>query len=180
MRRIVLTFGLIGGAMLSLMMLMTVPLMKSGEFLEKGMLIGYTTMVLAFLMVFFGIKSYRDNVGGGQVRFGRAFGVGMLIVLITTVCYVITWQVVYAKFVPDFGEKYAAHIIEKERAAGATEARLAQLSTEMADFQEMYEDPLVRSAFTFIEPLPVGLLFALVSAAVLSRRRREERLMARA
>ena len=43
------------------------------------MVIGYTTMVIAFLLIFFGVRSYRDNVAGGTVRFGRAFAVGALI-----------------------------------------------------------------------------------------------------
>ena len=30
--------------------------------------IGYPTMVLAFLMVYFGVRSYRDNVAGGRAE----------------------------------------------------------------------------------------------------------------
>jgi hypothetical protein len=36
----------------------------------------------------------------------------------------------------------------------------------------MYKNPLVNIAFTFLEPLPVGLIFSLVTAGVLSRKRR--------
>jgi hypothetical protein len=171
MRKIVLTFGLIGGAIVSAMMLITMPVQERIGF-DHGMLIGYTTMVLAFLMVYFGIRSYRDNVAGGEVRFGRAFAVGLLITLVTTACYVATWQFYYHKIAPDFMEKYAAHSIEKARAGGATEAELTAKAAEMAKFAEMYENPFINIAFTFIEPLPVGLLFTLVSAGVLSRRRR--------
>ena len=46
---------------------------------DRGEIIGYTSMVLAFLLIFFGVRSYRDNVAGGTVRFGRAFAVGALI-----------------------------------------------------------------------------------------------------
>jgi hypothetical protein len=171
MRKIVLTFGLIGGAIVSVMMMITIPLQNRIGF-DHGMVIGYTTMVLAFLMVYFGIRSYRDNVAGGEVRFGRAFAVGLLITVVTTLCYVATWQVMYHKFMPDFTERYAAHAIEKARADGATEAEIAAKAEEMAKFAEMYKNPLINVAFTFIEPLPVGLLFTLVSAAILSRRRR--------
>jgi len=38
----------------------------------------------------------------------------------------------------------------------------------------MYQNPLVNIAFTFIEPLPVGLLITLVTAGVVSRKRRPE------
>ena len=98
MRKIVLTFGLIAGAMLSVMMLLTMPFHDQIGY-DKSMVIGYTSMVLAFLMIFFGVKSYRDNVSGGRVSFGKAFQIGMLITLIATACYVATWQVVYRKLV---------------------------------------------------------------------------------
>ena len=128
-------------------------------------------MVIAFLMVYFGIRSYRDNVAGGSIGFGRAFQVGLLITLVASVCYVATWQVVYHRVAPDFLDKYTAYAVEKARKAGATEAKLAATRKEMDEFQELYRNPLVNIALTLIEPLPVGLVFTLVSAGVLSRRR---------
>ena len=171
MRKVVLTFGLLAGAVLSVMMLITVPFHDQIGF-DKGLIIGYTTMVLAFLMVFFGVKSYRDNVAGGSVTFGRAFKVGLLITAIACVCYVATWQVISRTFAKDYLEKYSAYALEKEKRAGATEAQLAERQKEMAEFAEMYKNPLVNIAFTLLEPLPVGLLFTLVTAVVVSRRRR--------
>lgn len=173
MKKTVLTFGLIAGAVLSAMMLVTLPFADQIGF-DKGAVIGYTTMVLAFLMVFFGVKSYRDNVAGGTVTFGRAFVVGLLITLIASACYVATWQVVYYKFAPDFLDKYAAYAVDKAKKSGASEEQIAAQKKEMAAFKELYKNPLVNIAFTFLEPLPVGLLFTLVSAGVLSRKRRRD------
>ena len=170
MRKIVLTFGLIAGAILSAMMLMTLPFLDRIGF-DKGEIIGYTTMVLAFLMVFFGVKSYRDNVAGGSVTFGRALTVGLLITAVASVCYVATWEVIYYKLAPDYLEKYSAYALEKEAASGATEAQLAEKRQEMAEFAEMYKNPLVNIAFTLLEPLPVGLLATFFSAWMLSRKR---------
>jgi hypothetical protein len=90
MRKIVLTYGLIAGAILSVMMLLTLPFLDRIGF-DKGETIGYSTMVLAFLMVFFGVKSYRDNVAGGSVTFGRAFKAGLMITVVASLCYVATW-----------------------------------------------------------------------------------------
>lgn len=174
MRKIVLTFGLIAGAMLSGMMLLTLPFLDQIGF-DRGVVVGYTSMVLAFLMVYFGVRSYRDNVAGGTVSFGRALGVGVLITVVATVCYVATWQLIYYKLAPGFEDKYAAHAVQKARQSGASEAQIAAKVQEMAEFKEMYRKPLVNIAFTFIEPLPVGLLFSLVSAGMLSRRRRVTR-----
>jgi hypothetical protein len=171
MRKIVLTFGLIAGAILSIMMLLTLPFLDRIGF-EKGEMIGYTTMVLAFLMIFFGVRAYRDNVAGGELGFGRAFKIGLLITAVASVCYVATWQLIYYKLAPDFGEKYTAHEIEMARRSGASDAELAAKRAEMAEFQEMYRNPLVNIAVTFLEPLPVGLVLSLVTAGVLGRRRR--------
>lgn len=170
MRKIVLTYGLLAGAILSVMMLVTLPFLDQIGF-DRGAIIGYTTMVLAFLMVFFGVKSYRDNVAGGTVTFGRAFKVGLMITAIASVCYVATWEVIYYKLTPDFGDKYAAYTIEKAKQSGATEAQIAAQTKQMAQFTEQYKNPLVNIAYTLLEPLPVGILFTLVTAGVLSRKR---------
>lgn len=167
----VLTFGLIAGAVLSAMMLATLPFMDKIGF-ENGEIIGFSTMVLAFLMVFFGVKSYRDNVAGGTITFGRAFVVGLMITLVASVCYVATWQVVYYKLAPDFGEKYATYAVEKAKKSGATEAQVIAQRKEATEFMEMYKNPFINIAITLLEPLPVGLLFTLVTAGVLSRKRR--------
>jgi hypothetical protein len=171
MQKIILTFGLIAGAVLAAMMLITVPFQDRIGF-DRGMVIGYTSMVLAFLMVFFGIRSYRDQVGGGSVGFWRAVQVGLGITAVATVCYVATWQFVYHRLAPDFADKYAAYAVEKARQSGGGEARVAAVTREMADFKAMYANPLVNIALTALEPLPVGVLFTLVSAGVLSRRKR--------
>jgi hypothetical protein len=172
MRKIALTFGLTAGAILSAMMIITVPFHEQIGF-DKGEVIGYTTMVLAFLMVFFGVKSYRDNVAGGSVTFGRALKVGLLITAIASVCYVATWEVIYYQVAPDFADKYTAHV-EKAKKDGATDAEIATKTAQMTKFKEMYRNPLVNIALTFLEPMPVGLIFTLVTAGVLSRKRRVE------
>ena len=170
MQKIVLTFGLIGGALLAVMMLATVPFAEQIGF-DKGAYIGYTTMVLAFLMVYFGVQSYRDNVAGGSISFGQALKVGALISFVIMVCYVATWQVMYYNFMPDFMDRYAAYSLEQARLSGASPDQIAAQAKDMREFGEMYKNPLVNIAFTFLEPLPVGLVFTLVTAGILSRKR---------
>lgn len=169
MKKIVLTFGLISGAILVLMMFANIPLMRRGEF-GKLEIIGYSTMVASFLMVFFGIRSYRENVGGGTISFGKAVQVGLLITLISCVCYVIAWQIVYTNFTPDFVERYGNYMIEKARATGATPEELAAQREQIKSFKEWYANPFINVAFTLLEPLPVGLPITLISAALLRKK----------
>ncbi|MFN2636573.1 MAG: DUF4199 domain-containing protein [Gemmatimonadaceae bacterium] len=173
MKKTVWTFGLISGAIISTLMAVTIPFQDEIG-LDHSLVLGYTTMVLAFLLIYFGVRSYRDNVGGGSVRFGRAFAVGALIAVISSVCYVATWEVMYFKFMPDFLSKYQAHELEKARAGGATEDALAKKKAEMDKLAVMYTNPLINSALTLVEPLPVGLVIALVSAGILSRARKRD------
>ena len=172
MRKTVLTFGLIAGAVLSVMMLLTLPFLDRIGF-DKGEIIGYTTMVLAFLMVYFGVRSYRDNVAGGTIKFRRAFVVGLMITLVASACYVATWQLIYYKVAPDFTDKYVVSAVEKAKKSGATDTQIAAQKKEMSEMMNLYKNPLINIGVTFLEPLPVGLLFTLVSAFALSRKRRE-------
>ena len=172
MKKTVLTFGLISGAVISVMMLLTIPFHDAIGFGIGGLIVGYTTMVLAFLLVFFGVRSYRDNIAGGTVRFGRAFAVGALIAVVASLCYVATWEVTYFKFAPDYLTKYQARTLEKARAEGASEEAISLKKAEMDKLAVMYRNPAINAAMTLVEPLPMGLIIALVSAGVLSRRKK--------
>ena len=169
MKKTVWTFGLIGGAIMAAMMFATLPFLDKIGF-DKGEIVGYTTMVLAFLLVFFGVRSYRENVGGGRITFGRAFAVGILITVVACVCYVVAWEILYFKFMPDFPDKYASYAIEKVRASGASQQVIDATSEQMKSFKAMYDNPFINAAITFVEPFPIGLLVTLISAAFLRKK----------
>ena len=169
MKKTILTFGLISGALSSLMMVATVPFAHNIGF-GKALVVGYTAIILSFLLVFFGIRSYRDNPGNGQITFSKAFAVGICITLISCIFYVVTWEIIYFNFMHDFMDTYNAHIIEKLKASGASAAAVQTQLQQMAKFKEQYENPLFNAAMTFIEPFPIGLAITLISAAVLRRK----------
>ena len=174
MKKIVLTFGLISGVISAGLMFATVPFIYKIGF-EYGTVVGYSAMVLSFLLVFFGIRSYRENVGDGQISFGRAFSVGILIVLVSSIIYVIAWEIVYQNWLNDFPERYTNYVIEKARASGVSAEEVARKREEWNSTWALYKsNPLVRAAFSFMEPLPVGILITLISAAVLRRRNKAQ------
>jgi hypothetical protein len=80
----------------------------------------------------------------------------------------------YFKFMPDFLTKYQAQALEKARAGGASEGALAKQKADAEKMAEMYKNPVINSAMTLVEPLPVGLVIALVSAGILSRARNRD------
>ena len=170
MKKTILTFGLISGALSSLMMVATVPFIDKMGTGNKGEILGYTAIVLSFLLVFFGIRSYRDNAGEGQITFSRGFALGISITLISCVFYVVTWEVLYFNFLHGFMDQYSAHVVEKLKASGASAAAIQAQLEQLRRYKEMYQNPLFNSAVTFLEPFPVGLVITLISAAVLRRR----------
>jgi hypothetical protein len=169
MKKTVLTFGLISGVMISVLMggsLLLADRIGTGH----SMILGYTIMVASFLLIYFGIRSYRDNTLAGQISFGRAFACGILITLITTVCYVAMWEVLYFNFMPHFMDSYFAAQIHRVQSAGLDSATTAAQVAAIQHSQQLYQNPLVNMAYTMMEPLPVGLLITLISAAILRRK----------
>ncbi len=180
MKKTVLTFGLISGAVSSLLMMLLMMFFVDKIGFDKSIIVGYTTIVVSMLLVPFGIRSYRENVGGGSITFGRAFAVGILITVISCICYVVVWLIAYYNFMPDFVERYAAYMVEKARASGASQQTIAATLQEMNSMKAMLDNPLINAALTFTEPFPVGLLVTLISAAILRKKPRPSTAEARA
>jgi uncharacterized protein DUF4199 len=169
MKKTVLTFGLIAGVIISVLMggsLVFADKIGSGH----SLVLGYTIMVASFLLIYFGIRSYRDNGLAGQISFGRAFSCGILITLITCICYVAMWEVLYFNFMPHFMDGYFAAQIHKVQSSGLDPATIAAQVAAIQRSARLYQNPFVNMAYTFIEPFPVGLVITLVSAAILRRK----------
>lgn len=169
MKKTVLTFGVIAGVIISVLMnasLLLANKIGSGH----SMMLGYTIMVASFLLIYFGIRSYRDNTLGGQISFGRAFSCGILIALITTVFYVVSWEIIFFNFMPHFMDGYFLAQIHRVQSAGLDPTVTAARVAAIQHSQQMYQNPLVNMAYTFIEPFPVGLIITLISAGVLRRK----------
>ncbi len=168
MKRIVLTYGIIGGIIVSVMMWLT---LGSGTHdFDNGMWIGYTTMVIALSTIFFAIKVYRDKHLGGSINFGKAFLMGLYITLIASTMYVVSWLVLSAVSEKDFMEQYYDHTKAQLESSDMPADQVEVKLQEMRDFQEMYKNPVVKIGFTYMEILPVGLLISLFCAVVLKRR----------
>ena len=168
MKRTVPTFGLIGGGIAALMMFAAIPVVSRVSYGYLTVL-GYTIFVASFLMVFFGIRSYRDKVGGGTITFGRAFKVGILITLVSCAIYIVSWDIILQRFLPTFFDDYLNHMVEEMRAAGATEDALNLQMQENEQFRGWFKNPLIRYTMSFIEAFPVGLLMTVISSMVLKR-----------
>jgi hypothetical protein len=174
MHKVTLTFGLLAGVIVSVFMVIIMGLCKNGTInFDNSDFIGYGSMVIALSMIFFGIKSYRDNYQNGAIKFGKGFQVGMLITLVASLIYAVAGETYY-QIDPQgqayMMDKYAAHQINKMKEKGASPVKIDQKTKEMADLKEMNKNPLIRFGITLFLILPVGIFITLISAAVLRRK----------
>ena len=165
-------YGLLSGLALAIMLAITVPLEHRTN-TRWSMAVGYTTMVLSFLIVFVGVKHYRDVECGGPISFGRAFAAGVLMMLITCACYVTMWEALLATVEKNFAHDYTASLVKRARNSGLQGAALEAKIAEAHKFEAMYANPLYSAAITLLEPLPVGFVMALVTAGILRRKPEE-------
>ena len=169
MKKTIVIFGIISGVISSGLMFATMPFLRN-EHGNKALVVGYVTIVLSFLLVYFGIRSYRDNLADGTITFGRAFTIGICIVMISCVFYVVTWEIVYFNFMHGFMDSYFTQQIQKVQAGPGTAASIQAKVAAIRQSQASYENPWINSLYTFIEPFPVGLLITLISAGILRRK----------
>ncbi len=153
MRKIIVTFGLISGAISSLMMIVVVTFGGRIGF-DRGAIIGNTSIVLSFLMVYFGIRTYRDNIGNGQITFLKAFAVGLSITLISCIIYVVTWEVIYYNFIPGFWDAYGAHLVQKLTASGASPAAVQEKLRAGQKIQRAVQKPILQCSAHVHSSLP--------------------------
>jgi len=171
MLRTILKYGVIAGLVVGGLEIGTFAAFSGLPPLKYGMLVGYTTMLIALSAVFVGIKQHRDVDRGGVIGFWPAFGVGLGVSFIAGIFYVVAWEAVQAMTHMDFASSYAQAIIKSEKAKGASAEALAKLSADMATFKVQYANPLFRLPMTFVEIFPVGVLVSLVSAGLLRNSR---------
>lgn len=171
MLRTILKYGLIAGLVVGGFELATFVLFSGMPPLKYGMVVGYTTMLIALSAVFVGIKRHRDVDRGGVIGFWPALGVGLGISFIAGIFYVAAWEVVQSMMHMDFASSYAQAIIASQKAKGASAEALAKLTTEMEAFKVQYANPMYRLPMTFAEIFPIGVLVSLVSAGLLRNSR---------
>jgi len=148
-----------------------VTFVKNGSItFDSGVTWGYATMIVALSFVFFGIKSYRD-AHGGRITFLKGLQVGILISLISAVCYAATWEVYHRTGLgQEFIQKYSTYYLDKMKQDGASDAEIDKARAEGEQFLELYNNFFIRFGMTLMEILPVGMIVTLVSAALLRKR----------
>lgn len=170
MNNVFLRFGLISTLILIGINALTLLVLgvPGPEDYKLGEIIGYSTIIVALVPVFFGIKQYRDEIGGGVLSFWKGTGVGLAIATVPSVAFAI-YNLFYVKVIdPEFSEKYMQYSLDSaqaEMSAAEFESYAAQLESQSA----MLTDPLVQTILMFLTVFLIGILFAIVSSIILRR-----------
>ena len=170
MKSFVVKFGFISGGISAALMFLTFVVLRGPWLFENGAYVGYAGMVLSFAVIYVGVRQYREQVGQGSVSFGKALQAGLLMALISCCCYAVTWLFINHFLYPNFADDYLQHEMNRLRQSGAAEAVLQQKMKSMEEYKSMTANPLVNALITFAEPLPVGFIVALLSAAILRKK----------
>ena len=179
MKRIIIIFGSIAGLIVTSLMLVSISgIFNNSEGGIGSLLLGYASMLVAFSLIFVGIKNYRDKHNDGAISFGKALQIGLLITLVASTIYVVIWMIDNYFFMPDFYEKYSAHLIAKMKSAGATLAEIQKQMAENQKMAEMYNNPFFKAMFTYMEILPVGIVVSLIAALILKRKPKTDGMIA--
>ena len=164
MNKIVLKNGLFGSLIVSTLLLSVTFYIKANPEKEVSMFLGFAGMLLAFIFVVLGIKQQRDT-NNGFISLGKAFLTGFWITLIISTIYVVVWLIIFYNFFPNFAEHYTDMAIAK-----ASPDELTKVTEEMNSFKEMYKNPIWVILFTYMEILPLGIVFSLISALILKKK----------
>jgi len=174
MKKNIVIYGLTAGIVVSVLMLFTTNYLSycAGNVdYDTSMLIGYASMLIAFSIVFVGIRNYRNKYNGGFISFGKAFKIGIIMVLIASTIFVAAWLIDYFFFMPPgFIEKSFAYELDKLKGSGASQIEIDKQTKEMANFERMYKNPFFNAMMTYAIILPVGLIVTLISALILKRK----------
>ncbi len=165
MNRIAIIYGAISGTIAIGVIIIGALAKNAGS--HDSAAFGYLIMVIALTMIFIGVKSYRDRNLGGVIRFGPAMALGAMIAAVAGLFYVAGWEGYLAATGNRFIEEYAAGVIEAKKAAGVAGEALQSEIAKMEAMKANYANPFFRVPMTFLEIFPVGIVIALMSAAIL-------------
>ncbi len=127
--------------------------------------LGYLGFIIIIAGLAIAMKSYRDNVLDGILPFGKAFGFGVLIVLISAVVTGIYGYLLYTVIDPDLMGKVMDVQTEKMLERGLSEDQVEQA----LEVSKRFMKPAFMFITGLITSLLVGVVLSLIIAAIFKK-----------
>lgn len=168
MKNTIIKFGVYSLLTASILFLLSFLL---GENLDYDMqaVVGYASMVISLLFVFFGIKHYRDHENDGKVSLAKAIVIGLLISLFAALGFAIVDYIYTTQINPDFASEYLAHSI-KEMEATLSPTEFEEQKKTLTKQMEDYGSPIALASMMFVTVTIIGFIISLISGLILQRK----------
>ncbi|NKI30830.1 DUF4199 domain-containing protein [Croceivirga thetidis] len=168
MKKTIIKYGAFGAIAICVLFLLSWYVMDDLSFASQEVL-GYASMIIALLFVFFGIKHYRDNENNGKVAFKKALTIGVLISLITAVVFGIL-DVIYTEVLnPTFMDDYYNASVEQMKVSMSPEEFKVKLA-ELESQKELFTNPLFSFGLMTMTVFVIGFIISLISSLILQRK----------
>jgi len=131
-----------------------------------GTVLGLGSLVLIFILVWFGVRAVRDEKPDKCLTFGQGFGAGIIIVLVAAVIGAIYTFIHYSFINPDFAEYTIALTRQKLAETGARSEQAAEMAEKV---MHIMLHPAVMALSDFIGRIFWGAIFSLIAAAIVKR-----------
>lgn len=168
MKRIAFRYGMWGVAIMLIILIADFFIFQNKTNWELQEVIGYATIVVSLLFVYFGIRRWRDKENAGQLSFWRGIGLGSLISLFPSVAFgLFSW--IQMNFLdPGFSDRYYNYYVEKVKQSTPPEKLQAALQ-KMAEEKEMFSSPVAQFLFMFLTVFVIGFIITIISTLLLRR-----------
>jgi hypothetical protein len=127
--------------------------------------LAYASVIIIIAGLAIAMKNYRDNVLDGVMPFGKAFGFGMLIILVAALLGAIFAYLLYAVIDTGLSEKMRELAEERMMKRGVPEAQMDMFLERAAKFQK----PLPVAITGFITSVLGGVILSLIVAAIFKK-----------
>lgn len=172
-KAVALRFGFIAGCILTVSALLLAPQMTTAEGIAKYGSYGMFSMATSLSMIFFAIRRVRDKLQGGFISFSEAMRTGLLVSVIASLFYVVTWMI-YFRFVDaSFMDAYVAYQESQITSSDLSEAEKTEALKNAQQMITNYKQPGFQFAYTFMEVFPFAFIITALCAFLMKRKKEE-------
>lgn len=132
--------------------------------------IGYVSMAVCLIPVYFGIKYHRDYENNGSLNFKEGFIIGLLIALCAAVGFAVIDYLFVSFIYPEFPKEYLAYSIDNINTSDISAEQKIKDIAAAKEMMQTYGTPAFGALLMFAMVFIFGIIISLVSALTLQRK----------
>lgn len=169
MFKTVMKYGSIAGGVLAAVLIAPWFFRDQDAMLESmrlGEIVGYTTMLVATGLVFFALREHRARNLGGVMPFRTGLLTGIAVSAVAAGLFGLATVVLYAWMGPERTHAFMLAYVEYSAGTGDPETAMVQYES----MRHLWANPWFQGFVMFATVFPIGVVWSLVSAALLRSR----------